>query len=128
MIGLGDLPGGRFASRARGVSADGAVVVGTANYGDPDRTAFIWDATHGMRDLREVLSVDYGLELTGWELTSARGVSDDGRVIVGYGRNPAGDPEAWRTVIPEPSGAALAVGGLLALLVYARLERHDATA
>lgn len=46
MVGLGDLPGGIFDSKATGVSADGSVVVGngTGFYG----TAFRWTQATGM--------------------------------------------------------------------------------
>lgn len=60
-IGLGDLPGGEFLSDARGVSADGNTVVGYS-LGEHGQQAFIWDEIHGMRDLREKLVSDYGLE------------------------------------------------------------------
>jgi hypothetical protein len=40
-----------------------------------------------------------GLDLTGWTLKIAHGISDDGRVIVGEGNNPNGDTEAWIAVI-----------------------------
>ena len=33
--------------------------------------------------------------LAGWTLTYARGISADGRTIVGDGMNPCGQPEAW---------------------------------
>jgi hypothetical protein len=42
------------------------------------REAFIWDAVHGMRNLREVLIQEYGLDLSVWTLSEARGVSADG--------------------------------------------------
>lgn len=93
---LGDLPGGDYASEARGVSADGSVVVGLSTVAPSPRTAaFIWDATHGMRDLRRVLIDQYGLNLDGWELSSALGISADGRTIVGRGINPARQNEGW---------------------------------
>lgn len=95
MEGLGDLPGGSFDSRATGVSADGSMVVGfgtsTAGY-----EAFIWTAEDGTRNLKDVLETDYGLDLTGWTLEAAYGISDDGAVIVGEGHNPDGHTEAWR--------------------------------
>ncbi len=57
--------------------------------------AFIWDAAHGMRNLQSVLESNYGLDLSGWQLTSAVDISDDGRVIAGNGINPLGQEEAW---------------------------------
>ena len=102
MVGLGDLAGGGFSSRALAVSADGSVVVG---FGDSASSseAFIWDQTHGMRNLRDVLVNDLGLDLTGWQLIHANGISADGLTIVGRGRNPGGNREAWIAVLCENS-------------------------
>jgi len=74
--------------------------------------AFVWDELHGMRDLKAVLE-NFGLDLTGWSLTSATGISLDGLTIVGDGLNPEGRTEAWVAVIPEPSTAALLALGLV---------------
>lgn len=96
MIPLGDLPTGNYSSEARGVSADGSVVVGSSSVDPfPKTAAFIWEASHGMRDLREVLVNDYRMDLTGWELHTAQAISPDGRTIVGRGMNPDGQPEGW---------------------------------
>jgi len=102
MIGLGDLPGGDYASRALGVSGDGSVVVGrgTSALG---YEAFVWNPDDGMRALKDVLEDDYRLDLTGWTLTSANDVSSDGLTVVGDGINPEGNQEAWIAVIPESS-------------------------
>ncbi len=94
MVGLGDLPGGAFQSFVFGMSADGSVLVGSGNT-DLGSEAFIWDETHGMRNLKNVLENDYGLDLTGWLLDSANAVSDDKLTIVGSGLNPDGNTEAW---------------------------------
>jgi probable HAF family extracellular repeat protein len=104
MVGLGTLDG-FYGSQgdARAASADGSIVVGYSDY-QLGYAAFIWDETHGMRRLRDVLS-GYGLDLSGWTLTAATGISADGRVIVGDGTNPGGDPEAWMAVLP--GGAAV---------------------
>lgn len=55
-----------------------------------------------MQRLQTVLEEDFGLDLSGWTLTHANGVSNDGTVIVGSGTNPDGDPEAWRAFLGEP--------------------------
>jgi probable HAF family extracellular repeat protein len=91
---LGDLPGGDYYSHAKGVSADGAIVVGYSST-PIGLEAFIWDQDNGMRNLKSVLENDYGLDLTGWILQEAHGISDDGLTIVGGGTNPSGDTEAW---------------------------------
>lgn len=54
-------------------------------------------------------------DLPGGELYShAWGISDDGLVIVGYGRNPQGRTEAWLAVVPNPHRARLLALGTLA--------------
>ena len=100
MVALGDLPGGEFVSEAMDVSADGSVVVGEGWSATSTSEAFIWDATNGMQNLRTVLENDYGLDLTGWTLHNATGISDDGLTIVGYGKNPYGNEEAWIAQLP----------------------------
>jgi probable HAF family extracellular repeat protein len=96
MVGLGDLPGGSFNSFATGVSGDGSVVVGIGNAGNSSiGETFIWNSSQGMRSLQAVLTNDYGLNLTGWALREATGISADGLSIVGWGINPSGQTEAW---------------------------------
>lgn len=97
MVSLGGLTGNALGGSANAVSADGSVVVGYtySSFSTSDSSAFVWDATTGMRALREVLSADHGLDLTGWALTEATGISANGKVIVGTGVNPDGNTEAW---------------------------------
>ena len=119
---LGDLPGGHHHGAAWAVSGDGSIIVGQSltdfDFDFPE--AFIWDAVHGMRNLREVLEQDFGLNLDGWMLNAARGISADGNTIVGYGVNPQGFQESWIAVIPEPASLALF---LLTLLPLTRRRR-----
>ena len=95
---LGDLPGGALTSQAFGVSGGGQVIVGVATSAAGEE-AFIWDQANGMRSLKALLVNDLGLG-AGWTLTRALDISDDGRVIVGYGINPSGQGESWRAVLP----------------------------
>lgn len=99
---LGILPGGRSSSKATAVSADGAIVVGTSSIGRGYR-AFVWEETHGMHNLQELLVRQFGLgdRLKGWRLLSAKDVSADGGTIVGRGINPDGDLEGWIAVLPR---------------------------
>lgn len=90
---LGFAPGTRN-SAAYAVSADGNVIVGD-NKSEQPSLALIWTPTGGMRLLQEVLTNDFKLALKGWQLTSARGVSHDGKTIVGSGVNPSGQTEGW---------------------------------
>ena len=101
---MGNLP-----TDPKAISADGLFVVGKQlDY------AFLWDETQGFRNLKDVLQDDCQLDLTGWTLTSANGISADGLTIVGVGTNPAGQTEAWVATLPEPATfALLALGGLL---------------
>ena len=102
---------------ARAASGDGSIVVGYSDY-QTGTAAFVWDETHGMRRLQDVLT-GLGLDLTGWTLQAANDISADGRVIVGSGTNPDGDTEAWMAVLPGspalPPVPALGALGTLAL-------------
>ncbi|MFQ5411097.1 MAG: PEP-CTERM sorting domain-containing protein [Phycisphaerae bacterium] len=102
MAGLGSLPGGSMGSIAFNVSANGSIVVGRSDSAIGNQ-AFIWDSHNGMRSLQDLLSNDLGLNLTGWTLSEARGVSADGSVILGTGINPDGFIEAWIVTLPEPA-------------------------
>ena len=115
MTGLGDLSGGEFKSKAWNVSADGSIVVGYSESA-LGYEAFVWDTDNGMRNLKDVLEGDYGLDLTGWTLREAWDISADGLTIVGYGINPDGNTEAWAATIPEPATVLLLSLGGLALL------------
>lgn len=126
MLPLGNLFEGQYYSVAEAVSNNGSVVVGFSRSSELDSfrfpidEAFIWDSVHGMRSLRDVLINDYGMDLAGWKLTWANGISDDGRTIVGEGLNPDGYAEAWVATIPEPATLLLVAGGL----ATAFLKRH----
>ncbi len=98
---LGVLPGD-VESRALGVSGDGAVVVGWSGDDLALREAFIWDRPNGMQPLASVLETA-GAALAGWTLEEARGVSADGRRIVGEGTNPAGPTaQSWLATLDCP--------------------------
>jgi probable HAF family extracellular repeat protein len=104
---LGSLPGAvSIDSRALAVSPDGQVIVGRAVDGEFADRAFLWSAADGMRDLKTVLGDDYGLDLTGWVLSEALGVSQivDGAFrVVGRGINPQGQPEGWVAYLTTPA-------------------------
>jgi probable HAF family extracellular repeat protein len=94
-------------SYATHVSADGGTVVGSAETAQGTE-AMLWTDGGQSRLLYDVLTVDHGLNLTGWTLTAARHISADGRKIVGYGTNPEGNTEGWLAVLPAPATMAAA--------------------
>jgi probable HAF family extracellular repeat protein len=77
---LGALPGGAWGSWARGVSGDGAVVVGFSDSAAGLR-GFRWTRDQGMQDL--------GVLIPG-NSSEATAISGDGRVVVGFGETPSG--------------------------------------
>ena len=104
MINIGDLPGGRVFADPQDVSADGSIIVGRSAANLSTTEAFIWDADNGMRNLKDVLTNEYGLDMSGWTLMEGRAISDDGRVIVGAGRyDPTWEYQAWMAVLPAPT-------------------------
>jgi probable HAF family extracellular repeat protein len=116
MEALGRLTGSTVGSFAWDVSADGSTVVGYAD--DADRgQAFIWTEDSGLQTVQKILT-DAGVDLTGWQLKEATGISNNGRKIVGRGINPDGNTEAWladldgtATAVPTPA----MLPGLLAI-------------
>jgi probable HAF family extracellular repeat protein len=85
---LGTLPGYNQ-SRAYGVSADGAVVVGLASGAAGQGRAFRWTAAGGMQDLGTL----------GGARSMAYAVSADGSVVVGWAENAAGQRRAFRWTV-----------------------------
>jgi probable HAF family extracellular repeat protein len=99
MQDLGTAPGASD-SAANGVAAEAMVIVGVSG-----RRASIWKPGMGMVSLELFLSAQ-GLDLEGWELLAASGVSADGTVIFGTGLLNGADAH-WvvRGVLPcDPIG------------------------
>ena len=70
--------------RPRALTPDGSVIVG-AHAINSSWTAMVWAESNTAITLGEYLSA-HGVSLTGWSsLTDARGISANGRYIVGYG-------------------------------------------
>ena len=101
---------------ATATTQSGEIVVGT----DAGK-AYIWSAEAGTRSLKELLEVDYGLDLTGWILEEAVDITYDGTKIVGNGINPGGERAVWAVSNLAPIPGVDAPGsvsepGTLALL------------
>jgi len=118
-VGISELPGvpDGVPFKPNAISANGSVVVGGSG-----SLAAVWDEAHGLRLLQDVLTRDYGLDLTGWTLQNALGVSADGSTIVGGGLSPAGRGEGFVAILPEPAaGAAETV--LFSMIALRRCRR-----
>jgi probable HAF family extracellular repeat protein len=100
MADLGNRIDGLLGSFATSVSGDGRIIVGWGPTATGD-VALIWDADHGLRLLEAALVADYETTIMGWKLTRATAISDDARVIAGYGTNPQGQTEAWIVTLPR---------------------------
>jgi probable HAF family extracellular repeat protein len=103
MVGLGF-------DEALAVSADGSVIVGTIGQTE----AVFWTSGRGVQSVQDVL-VNHGLDLTGWDLSYATGVSADGKTLTGWGARDDGSVEAWIAFLPEPGAGVLVATALLAM-------------
>jgi uncharacterized membrane protein len=115
--GLGVLTYSNFVfeeSYSYSVSNNG-VIVGTA-FGSPFgyQLAFIWDETHGIRYVKDVLEqagYDFGESI----LTEVFYVNPNGSYISGLGYDQSGQAFAWEATIPEPTTVLLLGLGALVL-------------
>ncbi|MFV2070156.1 MAG: PEP-CTERM sorting domain-containing protein [Pirellulales bacterium] len=100
-VGLGNLPGGAYDGQAFAVSSDGTFVGGSSQTAGPDKNyAFIWDAENGMRNVSDLLLSAGVFDVAGWELHNVKGVSSDGLIVAGNGRDPAGNLVGWIARLP----------------------------
>ncbi len=85
---LGDFPGGSNMTATR-VSGDGNVVIGDSVSGTLGTRSFYWTQAGGLQLFSSYLA-GLGIEAAGWSEFRAIDLSRDGRVILGSGKNPAG--------------------------------------
>ena len=89
-------------SNPAAMTPDGSVIVGwNRSVATGSTEAFIWTDRANMRALKTVLG-EAGVPLTGWQLTSATGISADGSVIIGEGQAPDGTQQMWIVRPPAP--------------------------
>ncbi len=93
---------------AAGINGDGSEIVGYdfSGFGQPH--AVLWTTARGVVDLNTYLP-SLGVDLTGWQLTFARGISADGDAITGGGTF-NGEGRGWVVTglsVPEPSSIGL---------------------
>lgn len=93
--------------------ASGSTIIGLGHVHPTNGTQapFVWTRSRGTLPLHQFQS-SAGVDLSGWTLGGATGISADGTRIVGTGLGPAGRPEASMAVLPAPGAAALALVGL----------------
>lgn len=88
------------ATYASGTSGDARRIVGWGTASEID-TAIIWDETGNVHRVMDLLSPNDRAAATGWRLSRARGISEDGRYVVGEGVDPSGATEAWLVTLPD---------------------------
>ena len=88
---------------AEDTNHDGSIVVGHTSVERNER-ALVWDDSNTSHDLRRLLGDEHGLQDLPNRLSRARGISDDGRVIVGYNTDFDGRPigEGWVVQLDRP--------------------------
>jgi uncharacterized membrane protein len=123
---------GSTRSDAYSISPDGRIVVGES--GGNGNIATIWDAENGHAINLQALLAAEGVNLSGWVLNQAFGISGDstsGYNIVGvaFDPNPNGRPDEAFLVgglfaVPEPTAPAIALA-IAAAHLLARRRRHS---
>ncbi len=83
-------------SVATSTTSDGSLVTATGLTLGP----VLWDEQNGFRSFLDILTIDYGLDLTGWSSISIAAVSADGTAFAGSGTNPDGNEEGWFARLP----------------------------
>lgn len=83
-------------SVATSTTSNGSIVTATGLTLGP----VLWDEQNGFRSFVDILTIDYGLDITGWSSISIAAVSADGSAFAGEGTNPDGNKEGWFARLP----------------------------
>lgn len=108
------VPNGYFRSWARGVSDDGAVVVGQLESNEFVFTAAIWTTETGWQPLAQYLNSIGATVPAGVSLFEATGISRDGRTLIGHALLADNTQQGFVATIPSPGGVAIATAAILA--------------
>lgn len=103
------------------LSGNGEVIVGRATTSAGER-AVMWEQGVPI-DLERYLA-HAGVDLTGWSLSAATGVSANGHQVVGFGVSPDGRIEAWTATVAPTPAAVWAGLSLLGVMSMGRLVRR----
>ena len=104
-LGIEPADGGRIS-----VSADGSVVVGTSYTSEGIVRPFLWTSEIGMVNLQTYLPA-IGVDLTGWSLCYATGISADGRTIIGNACMSPASTSGFIITLPAVLPACLTLSG-----------------
>ena len=86
---------------ATAISSNGRRITGWGGRESGPDVAVLWDESGALHVVSDLLSDDGKAASTGWSLTRARGISADGRVIVGEGIDPDGTARGWIVTLSE---------------------------
>jgi uncharacterized membrane protein len=89
------------ATIATAMSADGRRITGWGSRESGPDVALLWDESGALRAISDLLSSDGRAASAAWSLLRARGISADGRVIVGDGTDPEGAARGWIVTLSE---------------------------
>jgi hypothetical protein len=106
-VGMVGVHAGLAGPTVYGATTDGAIAIGMAN----SAQAFVWREGFGSALLNGLLHNRYGINIPSIDLEYAKGISGDGRTVVGYGWDySVNKPMAWvvqlDSSIPAPGTAA----------------------
>jgi uncharacterized membrane protein len=94
------------------MSDDGNIIVGSEFFASEHR-ATLWTESGGWRLLRDILTQDYDMDLTGWTLNRIEAISPNGQIIAGTGVDPDGNSTGYVVIIPNIGTFAVLAFGCL---------------